>query len=236
MPPPLRSLPHVASVTRENTKTVSLLMCNSSIRVAPVPTELIRALGVKVHVACEVAGRGRRVYAATTQMANIRTEGAESELWTSLALEPVVRLALSQAGYQIKTFGCSSGPLAAPLITQSPHGDPADRLLLDLVQHNERGLIRVGNNVSVAWLIAQMALAWPEKTIAVAVARREEVQELANALRGYELGVSVITGKNNPGSVSRVVVSTYVGLAHSAAAGARRRPIEEKRTLASWFA
>jgi hypothetical protein len=153
-------------------------------------------------------------------MAGLRTEQSKKVLYTASALEPAVRLALSRAGYQIvdneiTIIERTRTTLGEPVSASVPNGDPPDRALLDLVQKHERGLIRCGHAVKVDWLIAQIALAWPEMTIAVAVWRREEAWRLAKALRKYLGRVSVMTGAESPATVGRVVVSTYLALGNS---------------------
>src|SRR5262249_13086450 len=74
------------------------------------------------------------------------------------------------------------------------------------------------SNVDLARLIAQVALAWPNKTVAVVVPGREEAGQLAKALRSYPLlarAVSVITDRSRPARVGRVAVCTYLGLGYS---------------------
>ena len=49
----------------------------------------------------------------------------------------------------------------------------------DFVRGRERGLIRLGTGVCAAKLVAQLRLAFPDATIAVAATRRDDNQTLA---------------------------------------------------------
>ncbi len=100
-----------------------------------------------------------------------------------------------------------------------------DQPLLDLVQHYDRGLIRYTSAVvNVARLIAQVAAAWPEKTLAVVVFKTDQAWRLAKALRGLLPYVSVVTAEDKPAMLERVVVTTDTGLRHVASCPASGVP------------
>lgn len=87
--------------------------------------------------------------------------------------------------------------------------DPA---VLEFVRTHSRGIVRVGTNIDVARLCAQIAKAWPQLKIAVVGSLRKTVASAANLLT-QELGahqVSYVTSACHPERLARVTVSTFV--------------------------
>jgi hypothetical protein len=180
------------------------------IRVEPAIASVRQAVTTRVHV-----GVGQQVRAAPVLLGQVKTEGNIPALYTRATFEPPIRLALSQSGYTIKRSGNS--PQLLPPPCQVPGFEPADRGLLQLVREHDWALIRHDPKaVDAARLVAQVALAWPERTLVVAARRRQEVYDLAGRLRAFLPTVSVVTARDKPAAVDRVVVATYEGLGHTA--------------------
>lgn len=85
--------------------------------------------------------------------------------------------------------------------------------LLELIHHEERGVIRFGQAVDRAALIAEIALAFPKATIAVAVATCEQARHLGRQLRQRLDDVTVLTRDHEPGYVGRIVVAPFLKMA-----------------------
>src|SRR5262249_45969898 len=143
-------------------------------------------------------------------MAKIDSYRGTQVLYTRFVWEPVIREVLNRAGVEIDRKGQQSQVLSSPRMEPLQQFDPIDRTLLQTVQQHEAALVRYeANNVDLSRLIAQVALAWPDKTVTVVVPEREDAWALSHALRGYLPDVSVLTGQTSPAEVGRVVVSTY---------------------------
>lgn len=147
------------------------------------------------------------------------------------ALEPVVREALRRADCEVQIRGEAPGALPEPDEAGLAQLGVIDRVLLDAVRRHGQALVRLGAGVDPALLVAQLARAWPTKTLAVAVATREDARRLGRALRAFLPDVSVITGQTSPAEVAPVVVTTYPGLGHTA----RCRPPGPRLYDLSWL-
>jgi hypothetical protein len=147
-------------------------------------------------------------------------------------LAPVVRLVLARTRCRVDEIGGPAQPLAPP---HGVHPDPnalVDHSLLDLVQHNQRGLIRYAPHaIDVAHLIAQVACAWPEHAIAVVASRADQAKHLAQTLGGVLPAVRVVTDEDRPLSPERVVVTTDAGLCHVTSSPAPGAPNECRSTF-----
>jgi hypothetical protein len=89
---------------------------------------------------------------------------------------------------------------------------------LDMIRIKDRGLVRyLAPAVDPAWLIAQVALAWPNLTIAVVVTKIDQARSLRRRLSRYLPNIVAITSRDSAPDeqVGRVVVATYKGLGHT---------------------
>ena len=68
--------------------------------------------------------------------------------------------------------------------------------------------MRYGREVDRAWLIAQIALAYPDKTVVIAASRKQEVADLARGVRKW-VPVTALLGEGEPAWQDRVVIGTY---------------------------
>jgi hypothetical protein len=129
-------------------------------------------------------------------------------------LEPAARAVLTRAAHRIETIGLSH-PLPAPRPARLGRLDVYDQPLLDCVYRHERALVRYcPEEVDPVLLVAQVALAWPKKSLAVVVPGIGEARQVRDRLRGLGIRASAVSSDNRPARVGRVVVSTPVGLAH----------------------
>jgi hypothetical protein len=126
--------------------------------------------------------------------------------WQGFAgLEALLRALFERAGVEVVPKGKRPAPLPPPDLGRLDDLDPHDTTLLEFVQQHERGLIRLpaGGAVRPARLVAQVALAYPELRVAVAVTRNADARAVARALASY--GVKAARG-------GRVLAGTYLDL------------------------
>jgi len=131
---------------------------------------------------------------------------------TMFGLEPVVRRLL-QDDFQLDRRN-PVAPLPAPQIEAvRERGVVVDDRLLRFVQHHDRGIIRCGDRIDVSWLIAQIALAYPERSIVVASATTYEAERVSQGLRQWlPEDVTRIRAGRFPARAGRIVLGTYEAL------------------------
>jgi hypothetical protein len=132
--------------------------------------------------------------------------------WAGLIF--VVCAALALAGQKFKVVRRFDAELPEPDLSQARKLGVVDEHL-DMVRRHERGLIRVGPDVGIALLVAQIAWAWPNLKVLVAVANVQDARRLRDQLSRYFPDVRAVTGENSPAKVGRVVVATYWCMIHS---------------------
>jgi hypothetical protein len=186
------------------------------VQVEPACEEARRAVRVAVHIGCQVPAGGLRVFAAPVSLSGERPWLGGPALCLDAGLEPAVREALRRAGCAVECVGQAPPPLPPPDAARLGGFGVTDRTLLDAVRHHDRALLRYGPGVDLARLVAEVARAWPDLTVTVAVACRDDARRLGRALRRLLPDVSIVTGQSGPAAVGRVVVATYTGLGHSA--------------------
>jgi hypothetical protein len=206
-----------AEGANEGRQAVTLWRQDQGLRVAPAVEPALRVLRAFAHVAVVVPGRGHEVRAVPVPLGAVKVEGGQPMLYTRATLGPAVELTLASAGYAVRRYGDRPEPLPAPRPEALLRFDRPDLSLLELVRRHEWGLIRYEPAaVHPARLIAQVALAWPALRVAVAVGGRSRAVQLARELRAFLPAVSILTGRDSPAAVERVVVATYTGLGHTA--------------------
>jgi hypothetical protein len=93
--------------------------------------------------------------------------------------------------------------------------EPTDHHLLEFVGGNSHGVIRYApGRVTVAWLVAQIALAYPEATVAVVTASEVQACRFLQRLWRWIPTATLATARTCPEFPGRVMVSTFYGLAH----------------------
>src|SRR5262249_54048271 len=132
-------------------------------------------------------------------------------------LLPVVLRFAGGAGYAARVLRRPSTRLPEPDFPPAEGLAPLDRSFLRCVRQHDRALVRYGPAVDPGRLVAQVALAWPRLTVAVAVTRVGEARRLRDRLRQYLPGLVAVTGRNRvaDSEVGRVVVATYNGLGNT---------------------
>lgn len=135
---------------------------------------------------------------------------------TFAGLESEIERLLHKMGRKCVLTGDRPSPLPEPLWKSLPRKRTGDRRLLRFVHTSERGIIsyREGK-VDVAWLIAQIALAYPDERIVVLATRNRDAQVLYQRIRKLLGAVSLATTKHHPAQAERVVVATRSGIKQS---------------------
>ena len=96
-----------------------------------------------------------------------------------------------------------------------PAGSLTDHAVLDFLGRHDRGLIRYHRGaVEPARLVAQVARAWPDRTVTAVVARRDDAAVAVKQLRASGLDAFAFTARNQPVVETRVAVATYDGMAY----------------------
>jgi len=142
-----------------------------------------------------------------------------------LGMEPVVRNVLRSKGLNVEHTGAWPQSLSEPDVDALQNLNGIDRPLLKLVHEQSSGLIRYGRKVERDRLIAQIALAWPEISIAVAVKKRCDVDDLVSRLNRYGVDAFGITCGRDSSQRPRVVVGAFQSLLGAACAFLPRREV-----------
>jgi len=186
------------------------------LQMKPLSSAVMAALQTVVRTVKPRSPGGYKVVSQNTPLFEQETELGEPVLRFGAGLEPVVRRILAGLGIEVHGASVRRAPLPAPMTDALKKLAPIDLPLLECVPRHERGLIRIAANVRPARLIAEIALAWPEKNVTTVVSRRDDAHHLARDLRKLVGKVSVISGQDNPAVVERVIVCTNQGLGHGA--------------------
>jgi hypothetical protein len=198
-------------------RVVTVWRHGGGLRIEPAAPEALRALLAAAHRGAQAPGGTYRVVAEPLLLGAVKADGDRPALYARPALEPVVRHALTAAGYRVERIGRPPRPLPDPQLGRLARLGPVDHGLLRLVQQHEWGLIRYAPGpVDPAWLVAQITLGWPELTVAAVARRLDDVLQFAKRLRAFLPAVTVLAGRGCPTTVERVTVSTYQGLACAA--------------------
>ncbi len=206
-----RSAPEGANARLAKAATVE--RCHQSIAIRPACAGVLAILGTALHLGIHDPGAGFLVARVADPLYTIRDEGRRGKVaYLPAGLEAAARLILERAGYEVSATGTTPAPLPAPDLASLRTFGTIDRPLLDFVRRHDRGLIRLGARVDPTRLIAGVALAYPDATIAVAAARVEDVHGAARGLERYLPRVGRVTADTSPLEPARVVVGTYLGL------------------------
>ena len=128
------------------------------------------------------------------------------------SMEPVVQHLLREKGYSIQSAAAVAGLPAADLDAVQGRG-VVDDSILALVRRCHRGIVRCGPQVDLAWVLVQIAWAYPALSIVIASARVDEVSQIAAQVRQWlpDDVKLVRSGSIIPGP-KRIVIGTYQGL------------------------
>ncbi|WP_254511403.1 hypothetical protein [Anatilimnocola floriformis] len=130
-------------------------------------------------------------------------------------LEMAIRFIGVLSGFVVSTqeFGAGRATLSEPACEIRPTVPPIDRALVDFVYRNELGLVRVGNGVDAACLVAQLVRAVSEATFVIIVGTHAEKRMWRRRLRSLEISFKAQAIDCLGQSVKQVVVATPAGAA-----------------------
>lgn len=180
------------------------------LRVQPPCAGVLGALETVCRVAEDDGGHGYRV---REQLEPLLHRGAVD---SDAGLELIVWRLLQKAGYRVQRRWMAGKPrrLPAPDVSRVHPLGPCDDQLFSFVRANHEGIIRYSRpRINLAWLIAQLALALPEATIAVATASKDAAERLVRQLRKWLPDAGMATAKYCPQGFRRVIAATFFGLA-----------------------
>jgi hypothetical protein len=202
-------------------RVVSVERRGQGIVVQPPCAEVFAVLQTTKHVYASRRGLGGRTLKVAEDLFRVedaRLEGPQTVL--AAGLESVALHLLERAGFEV-TYSVETvlppRAIPAPDVAAARRLGPVDRAMLELVHDHDRGLVRyTAGAVRPARLIAQVALAFPDRTIAVAAKRRADVRRLGRLLRKHLPGMVAVVDGPAPKRPRRVVVTTFLGLGEPA--------------------
>ena len=114
-------------------------------------------------------------------------------------LEPVAVLACQRAGFKVMQIGERHDDLPEPAALPATQRWQ-DTAVLDLVRHHDAGVIHydANNDVDPVCLVAQAAMAWPEKKIAVVANEVRETRRIRDALNSMGVLSVAANHQNRP--------------------------------------
>ncbi|PHS10431.1 MAG: hypothetical protein COA78_11395 [Blastopirellula sp.] len=131
-------------------------------------------------------------------------------------LAPLVVQQLKRNGVQVQFKNKNRSSLKGPRYFPYDLFEEPDEAVLGFMQRHERGIIlHAPKLANVARILAQIAYAFPNKSILVAVTRKTDAWKLRNQIVKllHARVVSVATSGTNLKSSSRVIIGTYTQLA-----------------------
>ena len=213
-----RRSPRAADGTARSAAVATVERAGQAIFVRPPCEAALRPLATALHVAAVHATRGFLTVPWPVPLFDVEEMPWGRQAALPAGLEPVVVGLLERAGYSVVREGEPAAPLAAPAVGPGL----SDRAVLDFVHATNRGVIRVGAGIRPEVRVAQLRLAFPDATIAVAAARREDVRRFGRALKALIPSACWSLGDDFPADPGPLVVSTYLGLADHGVALHRR--------------
>jgi hypothetical protein len=201
-------------------RVVSVERRGQATSVQPPCSEVFAVLQTMKHMYASRRGLGGRTLKVAEDLFKVLDDFGGPQAILPAGLESVALHLLERAGFEVRFSVETMLPpraIPAPDVAAARRLGPVDRVMLDLVHDHDRGLVRYkAGAVRPARLIAQVALAFPDRTIAVAAKRRADVRRLGRQLRRLLPGrVDVVDGPC-PKRVSRVVGATFLGLGEPA--------------------
>jgi hypothetical protein len=193
------------------TVTVTLRRAGQLLEVCPAPRLLAR-LSSSRHTAVGDPERGYRIDKKIEPLFGLREGlGEDAVLVCQAGLEPVIRYLLAGAGVRVHEEGPTTRePPPAPNQAGLSRFDPLDHALLACARQHDRALVRYDpGQIRPARLIAQLARAWPDRTVAIAVSGISEARHLARDLQRYLPQANVLTSRNQAADPCQVTVATW---------------------------
>jgi hypothetical protein len=168
------------------------------------------------HVYASRYGHGGRTLKCAQTLFKVLDNFEGPQTILPAGLESVALHLLERAGFEVSYSNETLLPpraIPAPDIVASRRLGPVDRAMLEFVHDHDHGLVRYkAGAVRPGRLIAQLALAFRDMTIAVAAKRRADVRRLGRMLRKHLPGMVDIVDGPTPMQLKRVVVTTFLGL------------------------
>lgn len=106
--------------------------------------------------------------------------------------------------------------LPQPVAIQPIGGRPVNTHVLEFVQRNKSGVVLLGGGVSRCAIMAELAMAFPAKRIAITTATHGQSKTVQAGLRKLKIRCQRFTGTSNPRSAERIVVGQFAALLHRA--------------------
>ncbi len=143
---------------------------------------------------------------------------------TSAGLTEVVERLAATSGRTSRLLNYTGRPvpLPAPQCEKLPTGYRHDREVLDFVQQHDLGIVKYHAGVDRYWLLTQIALAYPEATIAIATATYQEARRIHERLELLKVSSTLVTARHCPQEPGRVVVGTYTAMGHNPVESGKR--------------
>jgi len=161
-----------------------------------------------VHVGTASAPNGFRSVRVPFELHRVNKR-RNDPLVTYASFEPVVRRALLNAGYSVEVPNEFYRCLPEPDRELLQRFNPLDEELIRFVREHDRGLVVFDRRqVGPDRLAAQIALAWPSLKVLIVTARIQDARSLRKQLLRYISLVQVVSGRDHPSQLYRVVVST----------------------------
>ena len=149
-------------------------------------------------------------------------------------LLPAVYRVLGQTGVPRVTVQRSSpapADLGDPDETAVRWLGPCDTQLIALVRSQDHGLVRHASGVDLAWLIAQILIAFPQATSAIVVASLERARRLRRGISRWVKDLVVVDARPSGRRVGRIVIGTPYGMAHDGVELNKRQLVVFPRAL-----
>jgi hypothetical protein len=201
-------------------QVVSVERRGQAIVVQPPCAEVFAVLRTMKHVYASRHGVGGRTVKITGDLFKVENEFGKPQTILAAGMESVALHLLDSAGFEVTYSVETLLPpriIPAPDVAAARRLGPVDRAMLKFVHAHDRGLVRFkAGAVRPARLIAQIALAFRDMKIAVALKRRADVRRLGRLLRKYHLPgmVDVVVGPA-PTRLKHLVVTSFLGLAEA---------------------
>jgi hypothetical protein len=196
--------------------TLQLIRWGQSVGIEPISEQLLEVLARSFytvrHEYVPDDRHGQRLACSGDPLFDIGDDPAGDKVVSvSRGLVPLVIERLRQSGFRIKECHSPPKPLGSFNVGElRDMFERVDRELLETVRRRDRAVIRYPRGrVQPAKLIAQIAVAWPKKSILILVTRVDEAEKLKRQLGRYLPNVIAYHHMNHPKARGRVVVSTY---------------------------
>jgi hypothetical protein len=201
-------------------QVVSVERRGQAIVVQPPCAEVFAVLKTSKHVYASRRGLGGRTVKVAEDLFKVEDDFVGPQTILPAGLEKVALHLLERAGFKVSYSVETVLPPRAipePDFAAARRLGPVDRAMLELVHDHDRGLVRYkAGAVRPARLIAQIALAFRDITLAVAAKRRADVRRFGRQLRRLLPGLVDVVDGPCPKRLRRVVVTTFLGLGEPA--------------------